>query len=190
MRANGHPRKKDLVNCVHGIILLGVPHFQPAALAAATKYFQLAQTPNEEIPKDSDLKDRSQKLILIPQAFANLRQSGAQIEVECFYEGSATKLNGKDVKIVDESLARCPDGPPPERLARTHLQLSQFESEDEKDFRKVLRILTQWVGQVAPPEKEGLVQNVSNATFSGSHNSGLQLGQNAGTLSGFTFGRS
>jgi len=171
-------------------VLLGTPHFQASTLSATSaKYFQLAEVPDEEIIQDSDLKDRSQKLILIPQEFANLMESGAQIEIECFYEGSGTKLNGKDTKIVDESLAQCPNGPPPERLARTHQQLSQFEGEDEKDFRKVSRILIQWVEKIAPPEKAGLVQNVSNATFSGSHNSGLQLGQNAGTLSGFSFGR-
>lgn len=189
VRASHHPRKKELVACITGILLFGTPHFQPGSLAAATKYFQLAQIPDGEIPNGSDLKDRSQSLISIPPAFANLIQSGAEFEVESFYEGSGTKLGGKDVKIVDESLARCPDAPPPERLARTHLRLSQYEGEDDKDFKKVVRVLTQWLSKITLPEEEKGAQNVSNATFSGSHNSGLQLGQNAGTLKGFSFGR-
>jgi len=189
VRASRHPRKKELVDCVNGILLLGTPHFQPLSLAAATKYFQLAQVPDEEIPDASDLKDRSESLISIPPEFAKLLQAGVDFEIESFYEGASTKLGGRDVKIVDESLARCPEGPLPERLARNHLRLSQYEKEDDKDFKKVLRIFTQWLSKITIPEEEKGAQNVSNATFSGSYNAGLQLGQNAGTLKGFTFGR-
>ncbi|EEA22326.1 hypothetical protein TMatcc_008235 [Talaromyces marneffei ATCC 18224] len=187
VRAADHPRKKELVGCVHGILLLGTPHFQAGSLAAATKYFQLAQ---EEIPSESDLKDRSQRLTAIPVAFAGLKQAGADFEVEGFYAGAGTKLGGKDVKIVDETLARSLEAPPPERLARNQLRLSQYDAEDDKDFKKVLRILTQWASKIVLPEEDKGAQNVSNTTFSGSHNSGLQLGQNVGTLKGFSFGRS
>lgn len=166
--------------------MLGTPHFQAGSLPAATKYFQLAQA---EIPSESDLKDRLESLSAIPRAFASLKEAGAEFEVESFYAGAGTKLGGKDVKIVDEALARSPEAPPPERLARNQLRLSQYDSEDDKDFKKVSRILTQWASKIVLPEEDKGAQNVSNATFSGSHNSGLQLGQNVGTLKGFSFGR-
>jgi hypothetical protein len=131
-----------------------------------------------------------QHLIAIPQAFARLKEAGAEFEIEGFYAGAGTKLDGKDAKVVDEGLARSPGAPPPERLARNQLRLSQYDAEDEKDFKKVLRVLTQWASKIVLPEEDKGAQNVSNATFSGSHNSGLQLGQNVGTLKGFSFGRS
>ncbi|CAI7600477.1 unnamed protein product [Penicillium discolor] len=186
VRAAEHPRKKELIGCIYGILLLGTPHFQQGSLAAATKYFQVAQA---EIPSESDLKDRLESLSTIPRAFAGLKQAGAEFEVEGFYAAAGTKLGGKDVKIVDEALARSPEAPPPERLARNQLRLSQYDSEDDKDFKKVSRILTQWASKIVLPEEDKGAQNVSNATFSGSHNSGLQLGQNVGTLKGFSFGR-
>lgn len=186
VRAAEHPRKKELIGCIYGILLLGTPHFQAGSLAAATKYFQVAQA---EIPSESDLKDRLESLSAIPRAFAGLKQAGAEFEVEGFYAAAGTRLGGKDVKIVDEALARSPEAPPPERLARNQLRLSQYDSEDDKDFKKVSRILTQWASKIVVPEEDKGAQNVSNATFSGSHNSGLQLGQNVGTLKGFSFGR-
>ncbi|KAF7178169.1 hypothetical protein CNMCM7691_006841 [Aspergillus felis] len=187
VRVADHPRKRDLIGCVHGILLLGTPHFQAGSLAAATKYFQLAQ---EQIQSEPGLKDRLQRLIAIPLAFANLKEAGADFEIEGFYAGAGTKLDGKDAKIVDEGLARSPGAPPPERLARNQLRLSQYDTEDEKDFKKVLRVLTQWASKIVVPEKDKGAQNVANTTFSGSNNSGLQLGQNVGTLKGFSFGRS
>jgi hypothetical protein len=186
VRAAGHPRKRELIGCVHGILLLGTPHFHAGSLAAVTKYFQLAR---EELPSESDVKDRLQHLITIPVAFAGLKQAGAAFEVESFYAGAGTKLDGMDVKIVDEASARSPEAPLPERLARNQLRLSQYDVED-KDFKKVLRILAQWSSKIVLPKEDKAAQNVSNATFSGSHNSGLQLGQNVGTLKGFSFGKS
>ncbi|KAJ5990300.1 hypothetical protein N7522_010507 [Penicillium canescens] len=188
VRAAEHPRKRELIGYIHGILLLGTPHFQPGSLAAATNYLQVAQA---EIPSESDLKDRLNRLSGIPQRFAELKQAGAEFEVEGFYAGAGTKLGGtgKDVKIVDEALARGPDAPPPERLARNQLRLSQYDGEDDKDFKKVFRVLTQWASKIVLPEEDKGAANVSNATFSGSHNSGLQLGQNVGTLKGFSFGR-
>ncbi|KAL4865204.1 hypothetical protein BDV12DRAFT_175069 [Aspergillus spectabilis] len=188
VRAAEHPRKKELIGYSHGILLLGTPHFQTGSLAAATKYLQVAQA---EIPSESDLKGRLDRLSAIPQRFADLKQAGAEFEVEGFYAGAGTKLSGgKDVKIVDEALARGSDAPPPERLARNQLRLSQYDGEDDKDFKKVSRVLTQWASKIVLPEEDKGAANVSNATFSGSHNSGLQLGQNVGTLKGFSFGRS
>ncbi|KAL6229199.1 hypothetical protein BDW75DRAFT_235383 [Aspergillus navahoensis] len=176
VRAADHPRKRELIGCVHSILLLGTPHFHAGSLAAATN--------------ESDLKDRLQLLFAIPLAFANLKEAGADFEMEGFYAGAETKLGGKDVKIIDEALARSPGAPPPERLARNQLRLSQYDAEDEKDFKKVLRVLTQWASKIVLPEEDKGAQNVANTTFSGSNNSGLQLGQNVGTLKGFSFGRS
>ncbi|KAL5335583.1 hypothetical protein BJX70DRAFT_374892 [Aspergillus crustosus] len=188
VRAAQHPKKKELISYIAGILLLGTPHFQPGSLAAATKYFQVAQT---EVPSESDLKDGLDRLSGIPLSFASLKEAGAEFEVEGFYAGAGTKLGdgGKDVKIVDEALARGPEAPPPERLARNQLRLSQYDGEDDKDFKKVSRVLTQWASKIVLPEEDKGAANVSNATFSGSHNSGLQLGQNVGTLKGFSFGR-
>jgi hypothetical protein len=182
-----HDERKNLISCVRGILLLGTPHFQPGTLTAATKYFQLAQ---EAGPSDSNLEKKSQWVISIPQQFAELRKSGAQIDLECYYEGSDMKVGGSDVRIVDKSLAQCPEGSPAERLAGNHQRISQFESENDKDFVKVLRVLKKWVAKIPPPEKEGTVNYISNASFAGSTNSGMQLGQNAGNISGFSFGRS
>ncbi|KAI6778215.1 uncharacterized protein J7T54_004110 [Emericellopsis cladophorae] len=179
VRAAEHPRKKGLISCIHGILLLGTPHFQPDSLAAATKYLQTAKA---SIPSEPDLKGRLTRLSGIPWRFAELKQAGAEFEIEGFY-------GSKETKIVDEALARAPDAPPPERLARSHLRLSQYDAEDDKDFKKVVRVLTQWAGKIVLPEEEKGAANVSNATFSGSHNSGLQLGQNVGTLKEFSFGR-
>ncbi|KAL2832927.1 hypothetical protein BDW59DRAFT_138918 [Aspergillus cavernicola] len=179
-----HDERKKLVSCVQGLLLLGTPHFQPDTLPAAMKYFQLAQ---KEIPKDSELKERSQWVISIPQQFASLRKSGAQISVECFYEGSAMSVNDDNVKIVDMFLAQCLDGPPPDRLGGNHQQISQFESDNNRDFIKVSRVLVRWVAKIPSPEKKGTVNYIANARFSG-ENHGMQLGQNAGTISGFRFG--
>ncbi|KAJ9491462.1 hypothetical protein VN97_g1754 [Penicillium thymicola] len=186
-RAAEHPRKRELIGYVHGILLLGTPHFQPGSLAAATNYLQVAQA---EIPSELDLKDRLNHLSGIPQRFAELKQAGAEFVVEAFYARAGTKLDGtgKDVKIVDEALARGPGAPPPERLSRNHLRLSQYDGEDEKDFKRVSRILTQWASKIVLPKEDKGAANVLNVTFSGSYNSGFQLGQSAGILKGFNFG--
>ena len=125
--------------------------------------------------------------------FAGLKQAGAEFEVEAFYAGAGTKLDdGKDARIVNEALARARSRPPPppERLARNQLRLSQYDREDDKDFKKVARVLARWASKIVHPEEDKGVANVSNATFSDAHNSGLRLGQNVGTLQGFSFGRS
>lgn len=180
-----HDERKKLVACVKGVLLLGTPHFQPGTLNAATKYFQLAQ---EAAPSDSELENKSQWVLSIPRNFAELRKA-IPIDLESYYEGSDTKVGDSDVKIVDKSLAQCPEGSPPERLAGNHQRISHFESESDKDFTKVLRVLKKWVAKIPPPEKEGTVNYISNASFAGSTNSGMQLGQNAGNISGFSFGK-
>ncbi|KAJ5675624.1 hypothetical protein N7462_008521 [Penicillium macrosclerotiorum] len=185
IRACQHEKKKQLVNSVQGIILLGTPHFQPETLSEAGKYFQLA---GKQIPSASDLEELSQFILKIPQNFAQLRQA-APIKVECFYEGAPMKLNDQEVKIVEVSVANMPGGSPATRLAGNHYQMSRFASDKDKDFKKVYRVLQEWVEDLPEPEKEGTVNNISNASFAGSTNSGYQLGQNVGNQTGFVFGR-
>ncbi|KIM98745.1 hypothetical protein OIDMADRAFT_57090 [Oidiodendron maius Zn] len=146
-----HDERKKLVGCVKGVLLLGTPHFQPETLTAATTYFQLAQ---EAVPSDSDLKKKSKWVTSIPQKFAELRKA-VPIDLECYYEGSNVKVGDSDVKIVDKSLAQCPEGSPAERLACNHERMSRFESEGDKDFAKILRVIKKWVAKIPPPEKEG-----------------------------------
>lgn len=87
------------------------------------------------------------------------------------------------------SLAQCLDCPPADRLGGNHQQISQFESDNDKDFVKVSGVLARWVANIPPSEEEVTVNYVSNASFAG-QNSGLQLGQNTGSISGFRFGGS
>lgn len=166
-------------------MLLGTPHFQPGTLSEATKYFQLA---NEEAPTTSELQLLSQHILKIPQQFARFRQA-VPVKMECFYEGSPTKVNEQDVKIVDQAVAKPPDDASLSRLAGNHHKMSRFDSDKDKDFKKVCRVLQDWVADLPEPEEKATVNNISHASFAGSTNSGVQLGQNAGTLSGFSFGR-
>ncbi|KAH6609877.1 hypothetical protein Trco_003223 [Trichoderma cornu-damae] len=124
------------------------------------------------------------QLISIPPAFIDLKQGEVKFEVESFYaDADATKLVGED-------LARCPKTPPSRQLDRTQLRLSQYDSVDDKDLEDVLGILAKWLVKIAPPEENEEHREpsiVSNATFTESKNSGLQLGQNSGTLSSIRF---
>ncbi|CEJ61225.1 hypothetical protein PMG11_09762 [Penicillium brasilianum] len=184
IRGANHEKRKQLVNSVVGVVLLGTPHFQPGTINEAAKFFQLS---NEEIPSSSDLQAKSKSVLKIPQEFAKFRQ-GAQVKLETFYEGSLTKVNDGEVKIVDLAVAKFTDDSPPTRLAGNHHQMSRFDSEKDKDFKKVCRVLEDWVEDLPEPEEKGTVNNISNASFAGSNNYGYQLGQNTGNQTGFTFG--
>ncbi|KAL2866936.1 uncharacterized protein BJX67DRAFT_381566 [Aspergillus lucknowensis] len=192
--ANEDPSKKEFIGCVHGILLLGTPQFTAGSVAAAANYFRLAGTGTDAPPSDAELSEKLAEIVSIPEGFAQLKASGAEFAIETFWGGQGSKLgdnNDNDVKIiVDEALAKVPGASKPRRLMRTQLQLSQYDAVEDEDAVKVLRPLTQWASKIKLPDEEGKgPQNVSNATFSGSHNSGMQLGQNAGTIKGFTFGR-
>ncbi|KAJ5369174.1 uncharacterized protein N7496_008934 [Penicillium cataractarum] len=108
IRGANHEKKKQLVNSVVGVLLLGTPHFHPGTINEATKFFQLA---NQEVPSDSDLQEKSKFVLTIPQEFAKFRQ-GAPLKLETFYEGSPTKVNGGEVKIVDLAVAKFTDDSP------------------------------------------------------------------------------
>lgn len=124
----------------------------------------------------------------IPQSFAQLRQQ-TDFDIVCFYAGAPTKVNDQDIKVVDASVASVPNGPPHKRLASNHHGISRFDSEKNKDFEKVSSTLEDWVEDLPEPEEKGTVNNISNASFAGSTNSGYQLGQNVGNQTGFVFGR-
>ncbi|KAJ5175268.1 uncharacterized protein N7482_001145, partial [Penicillium canariense] len=184
VRACQHEKKKALASSTQGIILLGTPHYQPQTVNEAIKYFQLAQ---QTAPSPSELEALSQFVLTIPRHFAQFKQQ-SPVKVECFYEGAPTKVNDQEIKIVDVSVANVPDGSPATRLAGNHHQMSRFASEKDKDFKRIYRVLQEWVEDLPAPEEKGTVNNISNASFAGSTNSGYQLGQNVGNQSGFVFG--
>lgn len=186
IRASKNEKKKQLVNNTAGILLLGTPHYQPETLPEAKKYFQLAK---QDIPDDSTLQAKSKYILTLPRAFAEFRQANP-IDVECFFAGSPLQIDGQDeIQVVDETVAKLPgDSPEPTMLKGDHYQISRFESEKEKDFKNVLRVISDWVGDLPEPEEKGTTNNISNASFAGSTNYGYQLGQNTGNQTGFTFG--
>ncbi|KAH8696508.1 hypothetical protein BGW36DRAFT_276552, partial [Talaromyces proteolyticus] len=185
MRASKNEKKRQLVNCAAGLLLLGTPHYQPGTLSKAKNYFQLAQ---KDVPSDSELQSLSKHVLTIPQAFAEFRQANP-INVESFYEGSPVNINDQEIEIVEESVAKFPgDSPDPIMLKGNHHQMSRFESEKNKDFKNVSRVLVDWVEDLPEPEEKGTTNNISNASFAGSTNYGYQLGQNTGNQTGFTFG--
>lgn len=186
MRASKHEKKKQIVNCAMGLLLLGTPHYQPGTLSEAKKYFQLA---HEDVPSDPDLQSLSKHVLAIPQAFAEFIQANP-VKVESFYAGSPLITNDQEeIEIVEELVAKLPGGSPDATMLKgNHHQISRFESEKDKDFKNVFRVLVDWVEDLPEPEEKGTTNNISNASFSGSTNYGYQLGQNTGNQTGFTFG--
>jgi hypothetical protein len=170
--------KEVTVNTTAGILLLGTPHYQPGTLSEAKKYFQLAQ---KDIPSDADLEALSKHLLRIPGEFVTVRQANTDLKFATFYGGSAVDINGQAIDIVEESVARFPgDSSAPKMLKGNHHQISRFESENEKDFKTVFRVLKDWVGKLPEPQEQGTVNNIANTSFAGSTNYGMQLGQNTG----------
>lgn len=188
MRASKNEKKRQLVTCAAGLVLLGTPHYQHGTLSEAKKYFQLAQ---KDVPSDADLQALSKHVLAIPEAFAQFIQANP-VNVESFYEGSPVSINndqGDEIEVVEEAVAKLPgDSSDPTMLKGNHHQMSRFGSEKDKDFKNVSRVLVDWVDDLPEPEEKGTTNNISNASFSGSTNYGYQLGQNTGNQTGFTFG--
>lgn len=185
MNASNNDEQKALIPCVRGVLLLGSPHFTGAeGLEVIKKFYRYVGASEASIPNDDDLKRELQHLTTIPQAFTALQASSeAKFEVKSFYASEG------DV-IVGKTLAKWSETSSPQSLGRSHLQLSQYEDASDDDLKDVLRALTRWLSQIdresGPKEQKGS-GDVSNTTFSGSHNSGLQLGQNTGN-STFSWG--
>ncbi|PYH87471.1 hypothetical protein BO71DRAFT_340959, partial [Aspergillus ellipticus CBS 707.79] len=182
-----HDERKVLVSSVRGILLFGTPHYTEANLSEVAKYFHLA---GQEVPED--LTAQSQWVKAIPTAFASFRSEAKDLDFQCFYEGTPIGMAGlsKPARVVESAVAKCPEGPTPERLAPDHHKMVQFEKEDDKDFGKVVRVLKRWVSKLPAGEEEGgaRVNITSNASFERSSNWGYQLGQNTGAQTGFRFG--
>jgi hypothetical protein len=153
-------------------------------LSEASNYFKLAQLP---VPSEAELRRKSAHIIDVPPKFHKFKQA-ASIKLACFYEGAPTTVNGEEFKIVEPSVAQFPDGTQCSRLGYSHHGISAFKDDKDKELKKIVRTLNSWVESLPEPEEKGTVNNISNASFAGSSNWGVQLGQNAGSLSGFTFG--
>ncbi|QYS94248.1 hypothetical protein H0G86_001588 [Trichoderma simmonsii] len=186
VNASKDDEQKALIPCVRGVLLLGSPHFAAGAegLKAVKNYYRYFRGADASVPNDDDLREELQHLATIPQAFQALQTSSeSKFEVKSFYASEG------DV-IVGKTLAKWSEKSSPQSLGRSHLQLSQYEDESDDDLEDVLRILIRWLSQIdqasGPREQTGS-GDVSNATFSGSHNSGMQLGQNTGN-STFSWG--
>jgi len=188
---NGSESHKELANCVRCIAFLGTPfRGDDKALWAETakKFFRLTGT-----ARPNDLEGRSKKLAELGKEFPALLESRAQtaetrVEAACFYEGSTTEVGGRKSKIVEEPAARIPGCGYPIRLDANHQGLCVFESRDDSNYKLVSRLLARWARELEIPNAtDSKTTNISHATFSGANNSGFQLGQNTGNLSGFSF---
>ena len=154
------------------------------------KYFLLA---GEAPLGDDELKLRSKWVLSISVGFARLRSGQFELDLLCFYEGTAMLVDGAKVKIVDSSLASPPGASAAERLAADHLRMTQFENGEDRDIGKLVRALKRWVAKIPPPpgdENATSKMNIwSHASFGGSTNNGVQMGQVSGSASGFDFRR-
>lgn len=196
MRANNGPETdKELANCIRRIAFLGTPfrgNDKTLWAKTATNFLKLIKALDTKLPKD--LVEKSENLAVLGKEFPVLLNSRAQtpenrIEVACFYEGFPTELGGENIKIVEESSTRIPGCPNPYRLDASHQRMCEFESKDDINYKRVSRQLARWARELANRNAvNSQMTYVSHATFSGANNSGFQLGQNAGNLSGFSFG--
>ncbi|KAI2843165.1 hypothetical protein CBS63078_6788 [Aspergillus niger] len=186
VRAANDDDKKQVADCTLGLMLLGTPYYSPANISEATKYFRLAQ---QDIPSPEDLQAMSQYVLEYGQEFDQFRQT-APLKLKIFFEGAPTKVNGEEFKVVESAVVALPDTQKQlVRIGYSHHGMSCFKDENDKEFKKIFNPLKSWLGSLPSPEEKGTVNNISNASFAGSTNSGLQLGQNAGALNGFSFGR-
>ncbi|OJJ78048.1 hypothetical protein ASPBRDRAFT_50851 [Aspergillus brasiliensis CBS 101740] len=186
VRAANDDDKKQVADSTLGLMLLGTPYYSPANISEASKYFRLAQ---QDIPTPEDLLEKSQYILEYGKEFDQYRQT-APLKLKIFYEGAPTKVNGEEFKVVESAVVALPDTQKQTvRIGYNHYGMSSFKDENDKEFKKVFNALKAWLGSLPQPEEKGTINNISNASFAGSTNSGLQLGQNAGALNGFTFGR-
>ncbi|EHA19820.1 hypothetical protein ASPNIDRAFT_179170, partial [Aspergillus niger ATCC 1015] len=174
VRAANDDDKKQVADCTLGLMLLGTPYYSPANISEATKYFRLAQ---QDIPSPEDLQAMSQYILEYGQEFDQFRQT-APLKLKIFFEGAPTKVNGEEFKVVESAVVALPDTQKQlVRIGYSHHGMSCFKDENDKEFKKIFNPLKSWLGSLPSPEEKGTVNNISNASFAGSTNSGLQLGQ-------------
>lgn len=170
--------RKEFVSCIHGILLLGTPHFKEELEPAAKKYFEYALG-----TEDAKLPEELRDLVSISQNFLGFKQKNeANLEIKSFRASKGT--------AVSEGLAQLSKTPKPQLLGCTQLQLSQFANEGDNDFKQVLRTLTKWLKKIdqASEEHNGPEHDEPRVDFSGSsYNSGMQIGSNRSPISGLTF---
>lgn len=114
------------------------------------------------------------------------------------------------MKIVKESSA-CLAGYPRTLLDANHENICKYRDKDDVNYVRLSGLLARWtkeLGRTQETSEEQIVRthawfkyylcrldtnyvqttHSSHTTFSGSNNTGFQLGHNAGQISGFTFG--
>lgn len=163
--------------------LLGTPFHTDAALWAKTgdRFHRLA---GESLggSLEDDLT-KSEKLAEISKDFkAALEKSSLELAV--FYEGKASLVSGGAQEVITGLAAvKVPGAPSPARLATTHQGMARAATEEDDHFRRISRVLVEWVEELAEEddEEKGATQI---AKFEGDNIGGFQLGFNPGTING------
>lgn len=195
--ASGSESIRHLASCVRRIAFLGTPHQgSDKAQWAETgrcfiKYFK---TTNAELSKDLD--KRSEKLAKLGVQFPTLLNSRAQepetrIDVVCFYEGLTTRLGLVDLGMIVKESSACIAGYPRTLLDANHENMCKFKDRNDINYVRLSGLLVRWVQELKNAQeatKEKTATHSSYTVYSGSHNSGFQMGHNSGSVNGFTFG--
>ncbi|KAL7958139.1 hypothetical protein V8C34DRAFT_305190 [Trichoderma compactum] len=179
--ASDNQEEKGLVPCIRGILLLGTPHFKEGSEEDAKDYFEYALPLEAKSPESLPSNTQLQPLKLIYESFFNLKGTGqARFEIASFCAGRG--------KAVSEELAQWSKNSRSRVLDRNQLQLSQYETEKDRDFMQVMQTLISWSEVVQETEtRTAGSEYVSHATFAGSKSTGMQVGQNTSSISGLTF---
>ncbi|KAK2757560.1 Serine active site containing protein 1 [Arachnomyces sp. PD_36] len=196
--ATGPDDTKKLANNVRCIAFLGTPHqgSDKAKWAeSAGTFLGYFKTINIETAKNLD--PRSDKLAKLGVQFPVLLNSRARtpdrgIEVVCFYEGLSMRRCGIDLGKIVNAPSACLSGYPRMLLDADHEGICKFKDKNNVNYRRVSGQSAKWAKQLSSLEKKDNLRKETSsvyATFEGSTNYGLQLGNNTGTLSGFSFGK-
>ncbi|KAH6853874.1 hypothetical protein B0I37DRAFT_360527 [Chaetomium sp. MPI-CAGE-AT-0009] len=183
----GRPAEKLFAKCVQRVALLGTPFHLDAALWAKTgdRFYRLAGG-NPDGSLEDDLA-KSEKLTEISNGFKTFLENSS-LELAVFYEGKASTVSGGAQEMITGLAAvKVPGAPSPTRLAVTHQGMASAATADDDHFRRMSRVLVEWVGEVAKEkdEERGASQV---AKFEGDNIGGFQLGFNPGTINGVHLG--
>lgn len=192
MRAtNGLPTTRDLTSCIRRIAFLGTPQLENDRRRWARLAQNVFRLTKSHVPGGLD---RSlDNLIRLGTGFLDLlqlrcRTPESRIEIASFYESHTTRIGAEAVKIVEEDEARIPGFPEPQPLGADHQHMGEFKDAEDNNYRRVSRVLAQWVRELEPSEVNLRPRMINNTTFNGGVNNGLQVGQNNGNMNGFIFG--
>ncbi|KAK3300489.1 uncharacterized protein B0H64DRAFT_428550 [Chaetomium fimeti] len=169
--------------------LLGTPFYLDAALWAKTgdRFYRLTGGgPGGSL--EDDLA-KSEKLTETSKGFKALLGKGS-LELVAFYEGKASTVSGGAQEMIRGLTAvKVPGAPNPTRLAITHQGMARAVTADDDHFRRISRVLVEWVDELAEERNEEKGAN-QVAKFEGDNIGGFQLGFNPGTINGVTLGGS